>query len=155
MQLTGQSINDVKNATMVNTQAISKMETQIGQIANHLGEREKGNLPSQPVSNPKLQFHGGSSSNAVHGQEHVQAVVTLRSGRQVDNQVVLPKKNPAAQEGQVRGSIEEKDVEPSTATPTFEIPPRSFVLKAPYPDRLLAPKKGGKLEDILEVFKQV
>jgi hypothetical protein len=25
----------------------------------------------------------------------------------------------------------------------------------PYPDRLLAPKKGGKFEDILEVFKQV
>jgi hypothetical protein len=85
IQLTGQSINDVKNATMVNTQAIAKMETQIGQIASHLGEREKGKLPSQPVPNPKLQFHEGSSSNAVHGQEHVQAIVTLRSGKQVDN----------------------------------------------------------------------
>jgi hypothetical protein len=52
MQLTSQSINDVKNATMVNTQAISKIETQIGQIANHLREREKGKLPSQPVPNP-------------------------------------------------------------------------------------------------------
>ena len=27
--------------------------------------------------------------------------------------------------------------------------------KAPYPERLQAPKKGGKLKDILEVFKQV
>jgi hypothetical protein len=52
---------------MVNTQAIAKMETRIRQIANHLGEREEGMLPSQPVPNPKLQFHGGSSSNAVHG----------------------------------------------------------------------------------------
>jgi hypothetical protein len=91
----------------------------------------------------------------VHGQEHVQAVVTLRSGRQVDNQVVLPKENPAAQEGQGSGSTEEKDAEPSTSTPTIEIPPKSFVPKAPYPDRLLRPKKGGKFEDILEVFKQV
>jgi hypothetical protein len=41
MQPTGQSINDVKNATMVNTQAITNMETQIGQIASHLGERER------------------------------------------------------------------------------------------------------------------
>jgi hypothetical protein len=90
----------VKNATMVNTQAIAKMETQIGQIASHLGEREKGKLPSQPVPNPKLQFHEGSSSNAVHGLEHVQPVVTLRSGKQVDNQVVHPEENPAAQEGQ-------------------------------------------------------
>jgi hypothetical protein len=85
----------------------------------------------------------------------VQAVVTLRSGRQVDNQMVLPEENPAAQEGQGSGSTEEKDAEPSTAIPTIENPPRSFVPKEPYPDRLLAPKKGGKFEDILEVFKQV
>jgi hypothetical protein len=91
---------------MVNTEAIAKMETQIGQITSHLWEREKGNLPSQPVPNQKLQFHEGSSSNAVHGLEHVQAVVTLRSGKQVDNQVVHPEENPAAQEGQGSMSVE-------------------------------------------------
>jgi hypothetical protein len=36
-----------------------------------------------------------------------------------------------------------------------EEPPRAFVPKTPYPERLQAPKNGGKLEDILEVFKQV
>jgi hypothetical protein len=153
MQLTGQSINDVKNATMVNTQAIAKLETQIGQIASHLGEREKGKLPSQPVPKPKLQFHGGSSSNAVQGQEHVQAIVSFRSGRQVDNQVVLPEENPIVQKEQGSGSTKERDAEPSTSI--VKIPPRSFIPKAPYPNRLLAPKKGGKFEDILEVFKQV
>jgi hypothetical protein len=50
---------------------------------------------------------------------------------------------------------QDKEMEPSIAIPTMEIPPRSFVPKAPYLDRLLAPKKGGKFEDILEVFKQV
>jgi len=140
---------------MVNTQAIAKMETQIGQIASHLGEREKGKLPSQPVPNPKLQFHGGGLSNVVHGQEHVQAVVTLRSGRQVDNQVVLPEENLAAQEGRESRSTEEIGAEPPTAAPTIVIPPKSFIPKAPFPDRLLGPKKGGKFEDILEVFKQV
>jgi len=73
----------------------------------------------------------------------------------VDNQVVLLEENPAAQEGQGSWSTEERDTEPFTATPIIEIPPRSFVPKAPYPDRLLAPKKGGKFEDIQEVFKQV
>jgi hypothetical protein len=29
-----QSINEVKNATMVNSQAIAKMEVQLGQMAN-------------------------------------------------------------------------------------------------------------------------
>jgi hypothetical protein len=52
---------------MVNTHAITKMEVQIGQIANHLGEREKEKLPSQPVPNPKLRFVGASSSNPAHG----------------------------------------------------------------------------------------
>jgi hypothetical protein len=46
-------------------------------------------------------------------------------------------------------------VEPSKVTPTVEDPPRSFVPKTRYPNRLQAPKKGGKFEDILEVFKQV
>jgi len=73
----------------------------------------------------------------------------------VDNQVVLPEENPAAQEGQGRRCTAEKDAEPSTAPPTIETLSRSFVPKAPYPDRFLAPKKGGKFEDILEVFKQV
>jgi hypothetical protein len=46
MKMTGQSINDlknstmeVKNATMVNIQGISKSEMQMGQLANHLGEK--------------------------------------------------------------------------------------------------------------------
>jgi hypothetical protein len=53
MKMAGQSINDVKNstmevknATMVNTQAIAKLEMQMGQLANHLGERDKGKFPS-------------------------------------------------------------------------------------------------------------
>jgi hypothetical protein len=42
---------------MVNSQAIAKLEMQMGQLANHLGEREKGNLPSQPMPNPKAFFN--------------------------------------------------------------------------------------------------
>jgi hypothetical protein len=126
---------------MVNTQAIAKMENQIGQIANHLGEREKGKLPSQPEPNPKV-FAFGNSSNSTHGQEHVQVIVTLRSGRQVDNHVVDPEVDTVGQEGEASGNKEERDVEPSTATPIVKDPPRSFVPKAPYPGRLQAYKKG-------------
>jgi hypothetical protein len=55
MKMIDQSISDVKNstmevknATMVNNQAIAKLEMQTGQLANHLGERDKGKFPSQP-----------------------------------------------------------------------------------------------------------
>jgi hypothetical protein len=59
------------------------------------------------------------------------------------------------QESEKGDNKEEGDAEPSTVTPIVKEPPRSFVPKAPYLERLQAPKKGGKLEDILEVFKHV
>jgi hypothetical protein len=83
----------------------------------------------------------------------------------VDNQVADPEANhvePEAdhaekddQKGAEGDNQKEGDAKPSTITPVVKEPPRSFVPKAPYPERLQAPKKEGKLEDILEVFKQV
>jgi hypothetical protein len=53
MKMTGQCISDVRHSTMVNTQAISKLEIQVGQLASHISERDKGKLPSQPMNNLK------------------------------------------------------------------------------------------------------
>jgi hypothetical protein len=58
----------------------SRLEMQVGQLANHLGERDKGKLPSQLVNNPKACIIENSSN-----QEHAHAIVTLRPGRRVDN----------------------------------------------------------------------
>jgi hypothetical protein len=69
MKMIGQSISEVRSATIVNTQAIAKLESQMGQITSHLGDKEKGKLSSQPVPNPKGQFLVGNSSNPTHGQE--------------------------------------------------------------------------------------
>jgi hypothetical protein len=69
--------------------------------------------------------------------------------------VVLHEENPTKPHGQDSGNNKEKEEESSKATPIVDDPPRSFVPKEPYPDRLLVPKKGRKFEDILEVFKQV
>ena len=66
-----------------NTQAIAKLEIQMGQLATSLSEREKGKFPSQPVANPKRQYEIGSNSH----HEQAKAITTLRSGRIVDNQV--------------------------------------------------------------------
>ena len=59
----------------------------------------------------------------------------------MDNQVVEPEEYPAGQEGEESGHNEERDAKPSTATPIVKDPPRSFVTKAPYPERLQVPKK--------------
>ena len=58
-----------------NTQAIARLETQLGQLATSVSEREKGKFLSQPVANPK---DNGSSSTY---PAHVNAVHTLRSGK--------------------------------------------------------------------------
>jgi hypothetical protein len=150
IKMAGQSISDMRQSTMVNTQAISKLEMQMGQLANHLGERDKGKFPSQAVNNPKAC---GNSSN----QEHVQAIFTLRLGKRVDNKVVNPEEDDAKEEEQKEeegDNQKEGDAESSTVTPVVTEPPRALVPKAPYPERLQAPRNGGKLEDILEVFKQ-
>jgi hypothetical protein len=62
MKMTGQSISDVRRSTMLNTQAISKLEIQVGQLASDLGERDKGKLPDQLVNNPKVCTIGSSST---------------------------------------------------------------------------------------------
>jgi hypothetical protein len=154
MKIIGQSISDVRHATMVNTQAIAKIETQIGQIASHLGEREKGKFPSQPMPNPKA-LTIENSSNSTHGHEQVQSIVTLRSRRQVDNKVGQEEEDLVMPQGKESGRDKEGEVEPSRAIPTVEDTQRSFVPKAPFPERLRAPKKNAQFAEILEVFKQV
>ena len=70
MKITGHYRSEVGSANLVNTQAIAELESQIGQITIHLGEREKGKVPSQPVPNPKV-FTIVNSSNSVNGHEQV------------------------------------------------------------------------------------
>jgi hypothetical protein len=158
MKMTGQSISDIRNSTMVNTQAISKLEIQVGQLANHLVERDKGKLPSQPVNNSKACTIKNSSA-----QEHAHVIVTLRSGKRLNNQVAeletndeaVPTTELARQEETRSDNKEEIDVVPSTVTPIEKDLPRSFVPKAPCPERLRASKKNAQFAEILEVFKQV
>ena len=69
--------------------------------------------------------------------------------------MVDPEVDTTGQEGEESGNKEERDAKPSIAIPILKDPLRLFVPKAPYPERLQVPKKGGKFEDILEVFKQV
>jgi hypothetical protein len=114
------SISDIRHSTMVNTQTISKLETQVGQLASHLGERNKGKLPSQPANNPKACTIGSAPN-----QEHVHAIVTLRSEKRVDNHVdepeavdeAVPAADLAGQEETKSDNKEKKDAEPSTITP--------------------------------------
>ena len=65
----------------------------MGQLANHLGERDKGKLLNQLVNNSKACNIENSSN-----QEHVQAIVTFRSRKRVDNQVADPEADHVEEE---------------------------------------------------------
>lgn len=72
------AIQETKKEQQVQSQAISKLEVQVGQIANALNEREQGRFPSQPLVNLRGQFEK---------HETMKAVITLRSGKKIDNEV--------------------------------------------------------------------
>ena len=73
----------------------------------------------------------------------------------MDNKVGQEEEDPVMLQGKESGRDKGGEVEPSRAIPTVEDPPRSFVPKAPYPERLRAPKKNTQFVEILEVFNQV
>jgi hypothetical protein len=114
----------------------------MGQLANHLGERDKRKLPSQPMTNPKA-FMIGNFASQLRGHEQVQSIVTLRSGRQVNNKEVQEEEDSVVLQGKESGRDKGEKAEPSRVIPTVGDPPRSFIPKAPYAERLKAPKKNA------------
>ncbi|KAI5652258.1 hypothetical protein M9H77_29445 [Catharanthus roseus] len=60
----------------------SKLETQIGQLANAISRRDEGKIPNHLIENPRTNHH-----------EQVKAVITLRNGKLVDNKVGEPIKD--------------------------------------------------------------
>jgi hypothetical protein len=132
----------------MNTQEISKLENQVGQLAIHVGKREKGKFPNQPIPNPKGQYGINNSSSSTHDQEHVQFITILRSSRQIDNQVktLEVEKIDTTQSSQVdHRHDKEKDnpipisiplpiQDPSSSQPIAASPTvRNFVPKALFP----------------------
>ncbi|XP_062115167.1 uncharacterized protein LOC133829456, partial [Humulus lupulus] len=126
--------------------SITKLETQVGQLATALADREKGTFPSQPIPNLKGQYEIGKSS---HNGE-VKSISTLRSGKKIVKPDYIP---------EVENEKEKEKSQPSSSnlndSSNKEIPIHPFIPKAPFPQRLLPIKKGGQYNDILEVFKQV
>ena len=63
-------------------QKIDSLQYSITKINNILEVQERGRFPSQTLPNPKGVHEIGSSSNL--GMDEVKAIITLRSGKEVD-----------------------------------------------------------------------
>ncbi|CAL9029654.1 unnamed protein product [Prunus brigantina] len=130
--------------------ALTKMETQLGQIADALSQREAGKFPSQPVI---LQ----------RNQEQAKAVITLRSGKVINgvgNEVTNESDHVNA--GPTQEENEKSNDDPSNATFSYEAPSlhkaeKPYTPPIPFPGRLAKSKNMpayGKFFKELNTYKR-
>ena len=68
-------------------QEIDNLQYSITKINNLLEVQERGRFPSQTLPNPKGVHEIGSSSNS--GMDGVKAIITLRSGKEIEQPVAM------------------------------------------------------------------
>ena len=124
----------------------------MSQLATPQNERQKGTLPSQPITNPRnsQQAHLAEDSSL----NQCNAVHTLRSGKRVDNQVSTPthpirhNHNQASTSSNPNPSnSEESEKDKSTSQVHQPI--------VPFPNRLKNNKQNPHMDKIIEIFNQV
>ena len=69
-------------------QKIDNLQYSITKINNLLEVQERGRFPSQTLPNPEGVHEVGSSSNS--GMDEVKAIITLRSGKEIEQPVPMP-----------------------------------------------------------------
>nr|KAJ0204539.1 hypothetical protein LSAT_V11C500251440 [Lactuca sativa] len=145
-----------------NSKSIAAIEKQIAQLAEQIGKREDGKYPSTTTVNP--------SHTQRPGKEHqVNEVITLRSGKKVNNKVSAPTLDNDSdtevifdeKEEFEKGFISEKQ-KVVKGKDDSKVGDHGVELNtAPYPSALEKPtsfpfgKRGPKMEDMWDLFSQV
>ena len=122
-------------------QKIDNLQYSITKINKLLEVQERGRFPSQTLPNPKGIHEVGSSNSS--GMDEVKAIITLRSGKEVDQP--MPKLVEESRQGEELHSehilLEEDSMK-------YSIPP-------PFQKALRSRKKASQQASILEVLRQV
>ena len=118
-------------------QKIDNLQYSITNINKLLEGQERGRFPSQTLPNPKGIHEVGS------GMEEVKSIITLRSGKEVDQPLPKPvEESRQGEEMQPEHILLEED------TMKYRIPP-------PFPQALRGKRKATQQASILEVLRQV
>ena len=118
-------------------QKMDNLQYSITNINKLLEVQEEGRFPSQTLPNPKGIHEVGS------GMDEVKSIITLRSGKEVDQPLPKPvEESRQGEEMQPEHIILEED------TMKYHIPP-------PFPQALRGKKKATQQAGILEVLRQV
>ena len=122
-------------------QKIDNLQYSITKINNLLEVQERGRFPSQTMPNPKGIHEVGSSRNS--GMDEVKAIITLRSGREIEQPV------PKA----VEETCKEQEAEPERVIISEDS--MKHCMPPPFPQALRRKKKASQQAGILEVLRQV
>ena len=129
-----QRIDTVENTL---NKKIDNLQYSITNINKLLEGQEKGRFPSQTLPNPKGIHEVGS------GMDEVKSIITLRSGKEVDQPLPKPvEESRQGEEMQPEHILLEED------TMKYRIPPH-------FPQALRGKKKATQQAGILEVLRQV
>ena len=122
-------------------QKIDNLQYSITKINKLLEVQERWRFPSQTLPNPKGIHEVGSSNNL--GMDEVKAIITLRSGKEVDQPMPKPVEESMQGEG-----LQSEHILLKEDSMKYRIPP-------PFPQALRGKKKASQQAGILEVLRQV
>ena len=122
-------------------QKMDNLQYSITNINKLLEVHERGRFPSQTLPNPKGIHEVGSSNNS--GMDEVKSIITLRSGKEVDQP--MPKPVEESRQGE---KLQPEHILLEEDSMKYRIPP-------PFPQALRGKKKANQQAGILEVLRQV
>ena len=122
-------------------QKINNLQYSITKINKLLEVQERGRFPSQTLLNPKGIHEVGSSNNS--GMDEVKAIITLRSGKEVDQP--MPKPVEDSRRGE---EVQSEHILLKEDSIKYSIPP-------PFQQALRGKKKASQQAGILEVLRKV
>ena len=122
-------------------QKIDNLQYSITKINKLLEVQERGRFPSQTLPNPKGIHEVGSSNNS--RMDEVKAIITLRSGKEVDQPMPKP-----VEESRQEEELQSEHILLKEDSMKYSIPP-------PFPQALRGKKKASQQAGILEVLRQV
>ena len=105
--------------------------------------KEKGRFPSQTLLNPRGVHELSYTSEPAPKMDEVKAIITLRSGKEIEQPVPKPIGETREEE-----EVESKHIFIKEYSMKKTMPP-------PFPQALRGKKKASKQEGILEVLRQV
>ena len=116
---------------------IDNLQYSITNINKLLEGQERGRFPSQTLPNPKGIHEVGS------GMDEVKSIITLRSGKEVDQPLSKP-----VEESRQGEEMQSEHILPEEDTMKYRIPP-------PFPQALRGKKKATQQAGMLQVLRQV